>query len=171
MSSKCQRGLRLVEGKIQGELLRRVCMHWSLFLLLSVGLTIGLHVLTNDPSVPLANQVWQMAASNFWPFLALVALLPYFLVDTVRLSSNFAGPIVRLRRAMESLAQTGDTRPLTFREGDFWQSTADAYNAVLDRHMQLHERIANLEAALERYQANEPSIPTDSKCGATYVSP
>lgn len=152
MNGKCQRGLRLVETKIQGELLRRVCFHWTLFLILSVGLTIGLHVLSNDPSVPLANQVWQMAITNFWPFLALVALLPYFLVDTVRLSSSFAGPVVRLRRAMENLAQRGNTQPLVFREGDFWLSTADAYNAVVDRQMQLQERIATLEAELSQYQ-------------------
>lgn len=168
MNGKCQRGLRLVETKIQGELLRRVCFHWTLFLILSVGLTIGLHVLTNDPSVPLANQVGQMAVTNFWPFLALVALLPYFLVDTVRLSSNFAGPVVRLRRAMENLAQRGDTQPLVFRDGDFWLSTADAYNAVLDRHMQLQERVKALEAELSQYQdsPSESSTVDSSSCGA-----
>lgn len=162
MSRKSQRGLRLVEGKIQGELLRRVCWHWTLFLALSVGLTIGLHVLTTDPGVPLTKQLWQMSVTNLWPFLALVALLPYFLVDTVRLSSNFAGPIVRLRRAMEGLVQKNDTQPLTFREGDFWLSTADAYNAVLDRQMRLQERVATLEAELQQYKSEDLALTANS---------
>ncbi len=153
-----------MEGKIQGELLRRVCVHWTLFLTLSFGLMIGLHVLTNDPSEPLASQVWQITANNFLPFLALVALLPYFLVDTVKLSSNFAGPIVRLRRAMESFAQKGDTKPISFREGDFWLSTADAYNAVLDRHMKLQEQVAELEAELERLQAERRASADHLPC-------
>jgi hypothetical protein len=145
---KCQRGTRIVEGKVQGELLRRVCLHWSLFFLLSLSLTVGLNILTSDPNVPLMNQVVNVLALNFWPFLVLVALLPYFLVDTVRLSSSFAGPIVRLRRSLESLAQRGDTTPLAFREGDFWVSAADAYNAVVDRQMRLQDRIEELEAQL-----------------------
>jgi len=148
--TKCQRGLRIVESKIQGELLRRVCLHWSLFFLLSLSLTIGLNVLTSDPNVPLMNQVVKILSVNFWPFLALLALLPYFLVDTVRLSSSFAGPIVRLRRSLEALAQTGDTTPLSFRDGDFWLSAADAYNAVVDRQMQLQERVKELELQLQQ---------------------
>lgn len=165
MQNKCQRRIRLVEVKVQGQLLRRICLHWTLFLLLSVGLTIGLHVLTNDPSIPLATQIWKMAANNFWPFLALVALLPYFLVDTVRLSSNFSGPIVRMRKAMEGLAQRNDTQPLTFRDGDFWQSTADAYNAVVDRQMQMQERIDELEAELKELRGEDVSATCATKCG------
>ena len=162
MSVQCQRGLRMVEQKIQGALLRRICFHWSLYLVLAVGLTVGLHVLTSNPRVPLANQLWQMTANNVWPFLALVAVLPYFLLDTVRLSSSFAGPVVRLRRAMEGLAQRGDTKPLLFRDGDFWGSTADAYNAVVDRHMHLQERIAVLEAELSQYKDDRQDRVVDS---------
>ncbi|MBL8889020.1 MAG: hypothetical protein JNL67_03520 [Planctomycetaceae bacterium] len=165
MQNKCQRRLRLVEVKIQGQLLRRICLHWTLFLLLSVGLTVGLHVLTNDPSVPMANQIMRMAANNFWPFLVLVALLPCFLVDTVRLSSNFSGPIVRLRRSMEGLAQRNDTQPLAFRDGDFWQSTADAYNAVVDRQMQMQERINELEAELKELKGEDATATAATKCG------
>lgn len=145
MSNQCQRKFRVVDQRVQGALLRRTCLHWCSFLILSVAVTAGLGVLTGDPSRPISNQMADIAAANFWPFLTLVAMLPMFLVDTVRLSARFAGPMVRLRRQMESLASDGDTAPIHFRQGDFWISAADNYNAIVDRYMLQQERIADLE--------------------------
>jgi hypothetical protein len=149
MSMSCKRRTRIVDGRIQGELLRRVCMHWALFLILSISLTVGLNILTSDPAIPLGNQIVDSIAVNFWPFLTVLALLPFFLVDTVRLSSNFAGPMVRLRRALEGLGTKADSKPLVFRDGDFWIGTAEAYNQVAERFAAMQERIEVLEQALE----------------------
>lgn len=154
MSNSNQRKFRVIDQRVQGALLRRVCLHWFSFLTLSVVITCCLGILTGDPSRPLANQLSDIASANFWPFLTLVALLPMFMVDTVRLSSRFAGPMVRLRRSMEALANTEDTSPLNFREGDFWISTADSYNKVLDRFMMQQERISELEQQLAQMQGD-----------------
>jgi len=145
MSHKCKRRLRIVESRLQGELLRRICLHWFSFLLCSLTLTVFMGVLTADPNLPLSNQIIAIASANFWPFLTLLALLPMFLVDMVKLSSNFAGPMVRLRRALEGLAQGTSTKPLVFRDGDFWQSSATAFNAVVDHQIQLKQRVEELE--------------------------
>ncbi len=155
MSQTCQRRLRIIDGRLQGELLRRICLHWTLFFLLSVALTMSLNLLTGDPAKPMANQLVDIVALNFWPFLTLLALLPFFLVDTIRLSSKFSGPIVRLRRAMEGLVNEGNTKPLVFRDGDFWRSTAEAYNSLVERHTQLLERIEDLEGQLAQQQVAE----------------
>lgn len=148
MTNQCQRKFRVVDQKVQGALLRRTCLHWCSFLILSVAVTTGLGILTGDPARPLSNQILDIAAANFWPFLTLIAMLPMFLVDTVRLSSRFAGPMVRLRRQMERLAKENDTAPIHFREGDFWIAAADQYNGVVDRFMIQEERIAELEQQL-----------------------
>lgn len=156
--SSCQRRLRIVEGRLQGQLLRQVCWHWSLFLLISVTLTLGLGFLTADPTITFTNRLLQVAATQMLPFLVLLALLPYFLVDTVRLSNRFAGPVRRLRNALEDLAYHNQAQPLVFRDGDFWVSTANAYNAVAEQHQQMQDKIDDLEKELERQRESQPQM-------------
>ncbi len=148
MSKSCHRKMRVMDQSVQGALLKRTCLHWFSFLVLSICITSGLGILTGDLTKPIADQLSRIAASNFWPFITLVAMLPMFLVDTLRLSSRFAGPMVRLRRSMDNLADHDDTSPLIFREGDFWKASADSYNSVVDRYMMQQDRIAELEQQL-----------------------
>ena len=68
------------------------------------------------------------------PFLLVLAfLMPVFVVDTVKLSHRFAGPIYALRRALREIAQGGKPRRLSFRKRDFWHDLANDYNAVLTK--------------------------------------
>ena len=60
-------------------------------------------------------------------------LLPVFILDTIKLSHRFAGPIYRLRNTIRSLAQGEEFRPLKFREVDFWQSLAEDFNVMVAR--------------------------------------
>ena len=50
----------------------------------------------------------------------MVFLLPVFVVDTIKISHRFAGPIFSLRRTMREVAEGKPPRKLKFREGDFW---------------------------------------------------
>lgn len=152
----CQRRLRIVEGRLQGQLLRQVCWHWSLFLIISSTLTLSLGLLTAEPTGTFTNRLLQVASTQMLPFLVLLTLLPYFLVDTVRLSNRFAGPVRRLRNALEDLAYRNRTHQLVFRDGDFWVTTADAYNAVVEHHQQMQEKIDQLEAELELQRVQQP---------------
>jgi len=156
--SNCQRRLRIVEGRLQGQLLRQVCWHWSLFLLLSFTLTVSLGFLAADPNVTFTHRLLDVVSANILPFLVLLTLLPYFLVNTVRLSNRFAGPVRRLRRALEELAFRDQTHPLVFRDNDFWVSTANAYNAAAERHQQLLDKVQALEAELERERQRQPHL-------------
>jgi nitrogen fixation/metabolism regulation signal transduction histidine kinase len=77
-------------------------------------------------------------ARDLWwthgPFLlVLVFLMPEFIVDTIKVSHRFAGPIFALRRAMREIVQGKPPRKLKFRRKDFWQDLADDYNAMLLR--------------------------------------
>jgi hypothetical protein len=54
-------------------------------------------------------------------------------VDTIKLSHRFAGPVVNLRRSMREIAEGGTPRKLQFRRTDFWHELADDYNALLAR--------------------------------------
>lgn len=69
--------------------------------------------------------------------IASFILLPMVMVDIIRLSNRFAGPLVRLRRAMRALAQGEEVEPIHFRDSDFWQEFADEFNAIAARMQQL----------------------------------
>jgi hypothetical protein len=65
--------------------------------------------------------------------LVVIFLLPVFIVDTIKISHRFAGPIFNLRRAMRNVGNGESPRPIKFRQNDFWQGLADEYNALLRR--------------------------------------
>ncbi len=122
----------LVDRKVQGALVTRVALYWVMCLM-TVGLMVLCwRILTNPLGSFYAhwNDLWRL----FGPAaIASFLLLPLVMLDVVRLSNRFVGPIVRLRRAMRQLARGQDVRPIEFREGDFWQEFAAEFNAVAAR--------------------------------------
>jgi hypothetical protein len=52
-------------------------------------------------------------------------------VDTLRLTNRFVGPIYSLRRALREAAEGNVSRPLQFRDDDFWRDVADDFNRAL----------------------------------------
>jgi hypothetical protein len=130
--SKEQRGRTFVDAKVQGALARRIIYHWLVFLVVA-SLTAFLLQAVSNPFRPLADHVRSM----WWthgPFLVVfVFLLPVFVVDTIRMSHRFAGPMLSLDRAMREVADGQPPRKLAFRHDDFWRELADDYNAMLER--------------------------------------
>jgi hypothetical protein len=127
-----RRTKKFIDANVQGSLARRIIFHWLLFLLVASLAAFILQVLSN-PFRPLAahlEDVWW----THGPFLLVLAfLLPVFIVDSIKLSHRFAGPIYSLRRAIRDVAQGKPARKLKFRRHDFWQDVAEDYNAMLER--------------------------------------
>ena len=66
-----------------------------------------------------------MACQRGTPFvLVSFALAPVFIWDAIKLSNRFAGPIVRVRRALAQIADGHPPQAIGFRNGDFWKSLA-----------------------------------------------
>jgi len=127
-----RRKKKFIDACVQGTLARRIIVHWLVFLLVASLAAFVLQVLSN-PFQPLSTHV-----QNLWwthgPFLlVMVFLLPVFVVDTIKISHRFAGPIFSLRRALREIAQGKPPRKLKFRRHDFWHELADDYNAMLTR--------------------------------------
>ncbi|HUG69576.1 MAG TPA: hypothetical protein VMM76_17625, partial [Pirellulaceae bacterium] len=62
--------------------------------------------------------------------VASAVLLPIVMFSSIRISSRFAGPMVRVRRTLKELAR-GDTTPMrSFRKNDFWSDTVDDINEI-----------------------------------------
>ena len=127
-----QRRKQFIDGHVQGALARRILFQWGVFLAVSFVVSFMLQVLSN-PFRPMSGHL-----QNLWwthgPFLLVVIfLLPVFIVDTIKISHRFAGPIFNLRRAMRNVGNGESPRPIKFRQNDFWQGLADEYNALLRR--------------------------------------
>ncbi len=121
-----------VDPKVQGALVRRLVLHWLVFFSVAALVAFCLQVLTN-PFKPIeehAREVWW----THGPFLLVMFLmLPVFIVDTIKLSHRFAGPIYRLRNVIRAIARGEKYQPLKFREMDFWQDLAEDFNEMVER--------------------------------------
>jgi hypothetical protein len=127
-----RRKKHFVDSSVQGALTRRIVLHWLVFMMITSFVSFILQVLSN-PFQPLARHF-----ENLWwsqgPFLIVMFfLLPVFVMDTIKLSHRFAGPIFSLRRAIRSIAEGEKPEPLKFRKKDFWKELAEEFNAMLAR--------------------------------------
>jgi len=127
-----QRKKHFIDAGVQGSLVRRLMFHWLAFLVVAFVVSFVLQVLSN-PFRPLSAHFQDLWWTHGPFLLVVVFLLPAYVVDTIKLSHRFAGPIFSLRRAIREVAAGEPPRRLKFRNRDFWQSLADDYNAMLVR--------------------------------------
>ncbi len=68
-----------------------------------------------------------------WPLLlAFGVTLPIAVLQLLRFTHRFAGPVLRLRSELRQLANGEERPPLKFRENDYWQDLAIHFNRVAD---------------------------------------
>ncbi len=80
-------------------------------------------------------RLFYMHFDDMWFFygpaaIASFLLLPLVIVDIIRISNRFVGPLLWLRRSMRALARGEYVEPIEFRGNDFWYDFADEFNAV-----------------------------------------
>jgi hypothetical protein len=127
-----RRTKNFIDASVQGSLARRIIFHWLLFLLVASLAAFILQALSN-PFRPLSAHVRDIWWTHGPFLLVLFFLLPVFIVDSIKLSHRFAGPIYSLRRAIRDIADGKPARKLKFRRHDFWHDVANDYNAMLVR--------------------------------------
>jgi hypothetical protein len=135
-----RRKKQFIDANVQGALARRIIVHWLVFLMVAALAAFVLQVLSNPfrPLLAHARDLWW----THGPFLlVLVFLMPVFIVDTIKVSHRFAGPIFALRRAIREIVQGKPPRKLKFRRKDFWHDLAEDYNAMLLRLQLLDEEV------------------------------
>jgi hypothetical protein len=127
-----RRTKKFIDTNVQGALARRIIYHWLVFLLVASLAAFVLQILSN-PFRPLSAHVNDLWWTHGPFFLVLMFLLPVFVVDTIKISHRFAGPVFALRRAIQEIVQGKPPRKLNFRRYDFWHELATDYNAMLLR--------------------------------------
>lgn len=126
-----KRKRQFVDSEVQTALLWQCALHWGLFGFGTFIIMFLLHV----ASTP-AHHTFMWHVERLWNHygaivLVMLALLPIFVLDMVKMTHRFVGPIIHLRKAIRGLARGERVEPIKFRKGDFWLELADEFNAIL----------------------------------------
>ncbi len=125
----CRRTIFLVDRQVQGSLIARTIAYWFFFQFSAVLMLICWESYTGPARgfLTLATDLVQ----RYGPaLLASCLLLPIVMMDVVRLSNRFVGPVVRLKGALRALAAGENVKPLLFRDNDYWRDMAGDLNEV-----------------------------------------
>ena len=136
------------DSSVQGALLRRVFCHWLIFFVVASLSVVMLQTLLGDPAVPLKERLMNEAGEFVFMAIVLLSLFPAFMLDTIRFSNRFVGPVGRLRRYMNQLGRDGNTEHCNFRDNDFWSEAAAEFNTVADRVAAQQAEIESLKEQL-----------------------
>jgi len=129
---KIRRRQMMVDQGVQGTLVWRAVSYW-LLCLMTVALMVFCWTVYTSPPQP-ALMLLQSIVHHYAPALvASVLLLPLVVVDMLRVSNRFAGPIYHLRGAMKRLAAGEEVRSIQFRNNDYWSEVAEDFNAIASR--------------------------------------
>ena len=122
----------VVDIRFQGTLAVRIVLYW-LLCLFAIGALLLVRRALTMPIRPM-NAILGELGSLYGPAaIASLFILPMVVVDVLRLTSRYAGPIFRLRRSLQALADGEAVEGLRFRGGDFWQGLACDFNTVAGR--------------------------------------
>jgi hypothetical protein len=124
------RGKFLIDKSVQMSLVRRVVLHWVSFIALFFLIVLTLEMFMREPGVGIGQSMLDTLKKNTLIFVLMVAVMPAFLYDTVKMSNRFAGPVSRLKQGLSALAKGQNVEPMNFRKGDFWGELAEDFNRV-----------------------------------------
>src|SRR5688572_5431837 len=118
MSKAAIRRQIFVNRPIQGALISRVALYWLLGMFIQALLIMLLSVGTGS-----SDELGQRTA-QFWWHMKLILVsslltLPLLVLDIIKLSHRWVGPIYRLRSGLQALAMGEPVKPITFRAGDY----------------------------------------------------
>jgi hypothetical protein len=120
---------KYIDSSVQGGIVARLVGYWLGTIALCVVLAMVLGWFA-DPLAPFDQQL-DRQMRFVWPMLLASGLvLPAGILHLIRYTHRFAGPIARLRTALNDLADGKPIEELRFREKDYWLDLADAFNRV-----------------------------------------
>ncbi|TWT66989.1 hypothetical protein Pla123a_44180 [Posidoniimonas polymericola] len=146
---KTKRRRLLVDSKLQGALLCRVTGYWCLSLLVLVAL-VAVQVTLFSKEVDWSVTVNRTLQAFGPSLLATLLLLPLLLLDALRFSLRFAGPMQRLRGEVHKLANGEWDGPIKFRGRDYWHDLGVEINRVAEELEQLRAEHAAASEGTQR---------------------
>lgn len=124
-----------IDRSVQGNLIRRVILYWLLCMLVVTNMAVCWLVIPKNPSS--FGELTRMTYNILGPILTTsIFVVPLIIIDLVRMSNRFAGPVYRLHKEIKRLADGHEATPIQLRKGDHWQNVASDFNRMLDRFQQ-----------------------------------
>jgi len=142
-----QRKQNFIDGHVQGALLRRIVLHWIAFFVVAAVSIILLQALLGDPTQSITQRMQKETGNFTFMGIVMLALFPAFMLDTIRFSNRFVGPIARVRRHLRQLGK-GNIERCSFRANDFWSELAGEFNQAAERVERLQEENAALKSQI-----------------------
>ncbi len=143
-----KRKQKYVDTNVQGALLRRILFHWVAFFFVTALTVILMKSLIGDMNLTFMENIKNSIGEFSLIGVILLCLFPVFMLDTVRFSNRFVGPIGRLRRHLQELGTEKTTQKCSFRDNDFWSEMAGEFNKVVDLVEKQEAEIARLKGQL-----------------------
>lgn len=149
-----------IDSSVQGALIRRLFLHWGLFVINFVLLRTFLQIVS-DPALPLMQHAEAIIHGQLPLVFILVLMLPLFVIDTIALSNRFVGPVWKLRSALKALKNGEPVQPVFFRKGDYWAEIAADFNAVLARYGEIAQpgSAQNTASDVDESESAKPPQP------------
>lgn len=148
--SKFKRRQLFVDPKVQGALVLRLLGYWAVTVVTLTAMVLCWRIITGPGRVFYTHfeEMW----FHYGPALiASLLLLPLMVIDCIRLSNKFAGPLYRLRRCMRELHEGMPVPPIHFRDGDYWQEIADEFNILSAKVQKLEQDLADARGEPDPY--------------------
>ena len=130
--NRCRRSIFFIDSKVQGALMARTAVYW-IFCLFAVSLMLICWNAYTGPSRRFVDLVTDLFNRCGLSLAASLILLPIVMMDVVRLSNRFVGPVARMRSALKELAAGKTVVPLHFRDDDYWREMAADVNEIAAR--------------------------------------
>jgi hypothetical protein len=135
-----------IDPPIQLALILRALSYWTICLIMQILAVTVLPLFFSAPENLLVvgeRFLWTLGLG----VLGSVFALPLILMDVLRLSHRWVGPVYRLRSYLRSVREGKEVGEVRFREGDFWPGLATDINCL----------IAELNRARAAEKANSPA--------------
>jgi hypothetical protein len=127
-----RRSIFFIDSKVQGALMMRTAIYW-MFCLFSISVMLICWNVYTGPARGFLDLINELSHRYGPVLIASLILLPIAMMDVMRLSNRFVGPVMRLRAALEDLAANKPVKPLNFRDDDFWRELASSVNEIAAR--------------------------------------
>jgi len=122
----------IIDRQVQGALLLRTVVYW-MFCFVSISVLLICWEALHGSSLRMIDLVSRLYY-RYGPVLsASFILLPIILLDVIRVSNRFVGPVLRLRQGLRDVADGRPAQPLNFRDDDFWRDLASDFNRAVAR--------------------------------------
>lgn len=142
--SNSRRRQFIVDQTVQGELIFRAIVYWFFCLMVVEFLILGWSMMVG-PARPFPVVLRQSLAMSAPAVFGSVLLLPLVLIDVLKVSNRFVGPIYQIRHTLRQLAAGEPARRVYLRRNDFWQELAHHTNVVADQLENATEDVADLQ--------------------------